>query len=370
MPKLARVLAIGALLTAMSLADTAHAQDGDDQPQQAGVTQQDPTPEQPAPPDPGTSEDPGTPQDPGTPETPGTPPETPGTPESPGAGSTTTARPPVVRPKSLPVTVSPRAGSSGTTVKVTADLRGCTRPNGAEGFFQEVHEWDVDGLNRPLVWERVTGGRWYSAQFLVTQRDPVGLGRFGVICDNGQPNFIDGYATFMVKQASSSPVKVRATPRAGGPGTTVRITADLPECDKLQMDLYDSKGRKSKGTVKGLALEGRRLTGRYTVSSRDPVGQMRSVVTCFLGHDPVYHGSASFRVLAATGGGSGGNDQIANGNDRTQLANRIDTGQGGTANGPSQDGLDPTLLLPVAGLLLIAVAGGLWLRQTTAGRRV
>src|SRR4029453_18010727 len=126
MSKLARILAVGALLTAMSLGSTAYAQDGDAQSQQAGVTQSDPSQPQP----PGPPEDPGTPENPGTPEDPGT------TPDS--TTTTTTTTPPVVRPTSLPVTVSPRAGRPGTTVTVRADLRGCQRPDAGHGFFQDA----------------------------------------------------------------------------------------------------------------------------------------------------------------------------------------------------------------------------------------
>jgi hypothetical protein len=121
MSKLARILAVAALLTAMSLGSSVHAQDGDVHSQQAGVTQPDPS--QPQPPGEATPQPPGTPENPGTPANPGT---TPGS-------ATTTTRPPVVRPTSLPVTVSPRAGGPGTTVTVRADLRGCLRPDSAMG---------------------------------------------------------------------------------------------------------------------------------------------------------------------------------------------------------------------------------------------
>jgi hypothetical protein len=240
------------------------------------------------------------------------------------------------------------------------------RPDSAHGFFQEVHEWGTDGLSRWLVWERVDGGRWYTGQYLVTKQEPVGLGRFGVVCDNA----IDGFATFRV-QPSNPHLPVRITPQAGGPGTTVRITADLPQCDKFQIDRYDSKGRKFNHAVKGIVWDGSpgRITDRYTITSNDPVGPMRFKVTCYVSHKPVYDGSASFRVHASnSGGGSGGHDHNANRND-SQFPNRIDTGLGGTADGTSQGGLDPVWLLPAAGLLAIALAVGLWRRQTTVRRQ-
>jgi hypothetical protein len=93
-------------------------------------------------------------------------------------------------------------------------------------------------------------------------------------------------------------------------------------------------------------------------------------VVCGIDIDNARVGEASFRVLAANGKRSGDNDQTANRNDGTQLPNRIDTGQGGTADGTGPGGgLDPVVLLPAAGLLLIALAAGLWLGQRTAGRR-
>jgi hypothetical protein len=281
MSKLARVLAVGALLTAMSLASAAHAQDGDAPSQQAGITQSDPSQPQPPgeirPQSPGTPEEPGTPEQPAPAEEPGTPeelgpPEEPAPAEEPGTtpGSTTTTRPPVVQPESLPVTVSPRTGGPGTTVTVRADLRGCTRPGSAQGFFLDRLAYGVDGASRRLVREHVAGGRWYSAQYPVTNRDAVGQGEFGVVCDFNLPTATEGHA--------------------------------------------------------------------------------------------------SFRVLAANGQHTGGDDQTANRNN-SQLPNRIDTGQGGTADGGGQGGLDPVVLLPAVGLLLITLAAGLWLGQRTARRR-
>jgi hypothetical protein len=169
------------------------------------------------------------------------------------------------------VTVSPRTGGPGTTVTVRADLRGCTRPGSAQGFFLDRLAYGVDGASRRLVRAHVAGGRWYSAQYPVTNRDAVGQGEFGVVCDFNLPTATEGHA--------------------------------------------------------------------------------------------------SFRVLAANGQHTGGDDQTANRNNNSQLPNRIDTGQGGTADGGGQGGLDPVVLLPAVGLLLITLAAGLWLGQRTARRR-
>jgi hypothetical protein len=350
MSKLARVLAIGALLTAMSLGSTAHAQDGDAPSQQAGITQSDPSQPQP----PGTPEDPGTPGDPGT---------------TPGSTTTTTTRPPVVRPTSLPVTVSPRAGGPGTTVTVRADLRGCLRADSGHGFFQDVDGRDVDGLSIWLTSEHVSGGRWYTGRYVIAKNDAAGLGQFGVVCDKS----IVGFTNFRV-QPSRSPVPVRVSPQAAARGTTVKITAEVGWCQRIHIWFYDSKsdGLTEAGGAKPIAphlpIDAGTVTASYTLTRRDAIGPASFRVVCGIDIDHARVGEASFRVLASDGQPSGGNDQTADRND-TQLPNRIDTGQGGTANGVSNGGLDPAWLLPAAGLLLIALAFGLWLRQTVIRRR-
>ena len=112
MSKLARALAVGILLTAMSLGGTAYAQDDEVQPQPAGITQSDPSQPQPpgesVPQDPGTPEDPAGSPDPGTPEDP-TPPEDPGT----SAGPSSTPGP-TSRAKSPPPWPARRARPGST----------------------------------------------------------------------------------------------------------------------------------------------------------------------------------------------------------------------------------------------------------------
>jgi hypothetical protein len=359
MSNLARALTVGVVLAVMSLGGTAYAQDRD-APAQAGITQSSPT-QDPAP-APSPTPDP----------TPDPSPAPAPTPTPTPAPTTTTTRPQVDQPKSLPVTVSPRAAKWGTTVKLTADLRGCTRPNQAEGFFYDRNGWGVDGAAKPLINERVTGGRWYSAQYQLTKWDAVGQGRFGVVCDFNLPTEKSGYASFQVHKLSVTPVVVRVTPQAGGPGTVVRLSAETPECQDVQVGFYDRKGVKTYRAAKGLTWQRvtpRRITGQYTVTSKDAVGQGRFVVICFLYHNPPYDGypgSASFQVRGAGPSISpaGGSDTDGNGGP-PQTPSRIDTGLGGTAD----RGLEPTWLLLPAGLLLIAVAAGLRLRQTTARRR-
>jgi hypothetical protein len=60
-----------------------------------------------------------------------------------------------------------------------------------------------------------------------------------------------------------------------------------------------------------------------------------------------------------------GRDNNANRNNGTQIPTQIDTGLGGTAD----RGIDPLWLLFPAGLLLIALGAGLWLRQATIRRQ-
>jgi hypothetical protein len=385
MSKLARVLAVGALLTAMSLASAAHAQDGEAPSQQAGITQSDPS--QPQPPGEVTPQSPDTPEQPGPPGQPApseepAPPEEPAPDEEPGTaeesgttpGSTTTTRPPVVQPESLPVTVSPRTGGPGTTVTVRADLRGCTRPGSAQGFFRDRLAYGVDGASRRLVREHVAGGRWYSAQYPVTNRDAVGQGEFGVVCDFNLPTATEGHATFRV-QPSRSPVPVQVTPGAAARGTTVRITAEVGRCERIHIWFYDSRsdGLTQAGGAQPITswqvTPAGTLTARYTLTRKNAIGPARFSVVCGLDFDNARVGEASFRVLAANGQHTGGDDQTANRNNNTQLPNRIDTGQGGTADGGGQGSLDPVLLLPAVGLLLITLAAGLWLGQRTPRRR-
>jgi hypothetical protein len=352
MSKLARVLAVGALLTAMSLGSTAHAQDGA-QSQQAGITQSDPSPTPPP------GENPTPPPGENPPPPPGeNPPPPPGDTPTPPPGDTPT-QPPVPRP--ITVKVSPQAGGPGTTVNVSADVSGCTQPKSAKGTFGSAA--------RPLIRQGVIGGR-FTAQYLVTNRDPVGLGRFGVVCDNT----IRGFAPFLV-QPSRSPVSVRVTPQAGGRGTVVRITAEVGQCRYHYAYFYDSKadGVTIAGGAKPIkplqVTAAGRLTASYTITNKDATGSARFSVGCGYEDGTARFGEASFRVLAPNGGGTDGNDPVDNPNKPTQLPKRIDTGQGGTADGISHDGLDPMLLLPAAGLLLITLAAGLWLRQTTTRRR-
>ena len=252
--------------------------------------------------------------------------------------------------------VSPLAGGPGTTVTVSADVSGCTQPNSAKGTFGSAA--------RPLTGQAVSGGQ-FTAQYHVTERDPVGLGQFRVACDSAAP----GVATFQVRSAPPVSVSVALSRRAGGPGTTVRITAEVRGgCDPADAFFQDRKGANKPATI--LRLTDRQLVATYTVSSKDAAGWGRFGVSCNMRTDRHRIAYATFRVLAATGGGTGGAGPVDNPNNPNQFPKRVDTGQGGTADGTGHDGLDPMLLVPAAGVVLIALAAGLWLRQTTARRRL
>jgi hypothetical protein len=255
-------------------------------------------------------------------------------------------------------------------VTVRADLRGCLRPNSGHGFFQDADGRDVDGLSIWLVSEHVSGGRWYTGRYRITNNDAAGLAQFGVVCDKS----IVGFTNFRV-QPSSSPIPVRVTPKAASRGTTVKITAEVGWCQQIHIWFYDHKsdGLTMAGGAKpitpNLPIEDGKVTASYTLTRKNAIGPARFTVVCGIDIDHARVGEASFRVLAANGQPSGGNDQTAN-RDDTQLPNRIETGQGGTANGVSNGGLDPAWLLPAAGLVLITLALGLWLRQSIARRRL
>jgi hypothetical protein len=89
-------------------------------------------------------------------------------------------------------------------------------------------------------------------------------------------------------------------------------------------------------------------------------------MSCDMRLDTYRVGYAKFRVL---GSGATAGKNSSNRNDGSQLPNRIDTGQGGTADDGSQGGLDATRLLLPAGLLLIVVGAGVGLRHSVRSRR-
>jgi hypothetical protein len=164
----------------------------------------------------------------------------------------------------------------------------------------------------------------------------------------------------------------------------VTITADVRGgCAPAVAFFQDRKGWGGSNSARRatiVASGDRQLVARYTIANNDAVGQGRFGVACDPGNPTVRIGYATFQVPNPPSGNpnshsgdptppSGGN-QVDYGNGGTvQLPDQIDTGQGGTADGTRHSGVDPLWLLPLAGLLLIAVALGLRLRQTTGRRR-
>jgi hypothetical protein len=333
MSKLARVLAVGALLTAMSLGSAAHAQTSG-------------TPSQPAS---GTQPGPNPAPDPGTPTSPA----------------------PVLQ--QLTVSASPAKGQPGTTVALTADLGRCPELTSANGVFV-----DHAGRSRPLSGQLITRASRFIAHYTVTARDAVGSGTFQVVCLHDTTTVGRGNFSFQVLAKSPpppGPVTVAVSPRAGRPGTVVTITADVRGgCASAIAFFQDRKGWGVSNSARRASIvtsTDRQLVARYTIANNDAVGQGRFGVACDLGRPTVRIGYATFQVPNPPSDHpnppSGGN-QVDYGNGTVQLPDQIDTGQGGTADGTRPSGLDPLWLLPLAGLLLIAVALGLRLRQVSRRR--
>ena len=127
-------------------------------------------------------------------------------------------------PRSIPVTVTPRAAGAGTTVKLAADVRGCDL---VHTFFYD-HRSKGSGVNgggRPLARLRITGDRWLAAEYTVTTADAVGQGRFGVLCNLNHDNYREGYASFQVKAGgSSSDAGSGDNPTGGASNSTVQVS--------------------------------------------------------------------------------------------------------------------------------------------------
>jgi hypothetical protein len=106
-------------------------------------------------------------------------------------------------PRSIPVTATPQAAGAGTTVKVTADVRGCDL---VHAFFYDRKSKGsgVDGGGRSLGRLRITGNRWLAAEYTVMRSDADGQGRFEVLCNLHHDNYREGYATFQVKAGDAS----------------------------------------------------------------------------------------------------------------------------------------------------------------------
>jgi hypothetical protein len=238
------------------------------------------------------------------------------------------------------------------------------------------------GAVRPLLDQLVTGSSRFTALFVVNRHDTPGWAKVRVVCDAGQPTATQGYASFWV-EPEPGPIVVTVTPTAGGPGTVVKVTANVKgTCDPAATFFWDSKKTKDKGGVdKGpdiLSFNGSRMVGRYTITSKDAVGQARFAVSCDMRSDTYRIGYAKFWVRGAGTGGtskpssgnsSSGSVEASRGNGTVQVPTAIDTGLGGAADGNGQDGNDPFRLLPPAWVLLIIAAVGLRIYQAVRRRQ-
>jgi hypothetical protein len=351
MSKMPRALMLGALLAVMSLGSAAYAQASDTPSQPAGATQ------------PGPATDPGS-----------------GAATDPGPTTTTTTPTTPPAPIEFSVAGSSRQGQLGTTVALIADLGRCPQPISASAVFH-----DHAGGAHPLTGLTVTGGR-LTARYTVGAHVAVGWGHFKITCWRPTPAGATlagvGNWSFQVLPRPPGALAVTASPPAGRPGTVVTVTADVRgDCDPASALFQDHKGLGVTAAAKHATImtrSDRQLVARYIVSSKDAPGPGRVVVACGMGTAGYRVGSASFQVRSQQsptpkpGPGpnppAGGQVNYDNGG-TVQLPTEINTGQGGTADGTSHLGVDPLWLLPLAGLVLIAVAVGLRLRQTTGRRR-
>jgi hypothetical protein len=189
-----------------------------------------------------------------------------------------------------------------------------------------------------------------------------------------------GNWSFQVLPRTPGVLAVTASPPAGPPGTVVTVTADpRGRCDPASVSFQDHKGLGVNAAAKHATIvtrSDRQLVARYTVSNKDQVGPHLFMVACGSGTAGYRVGSASFQVRPPSSpkpprspNPPRGSNQVNYGNGGTvQLPSEIDTGQGGTADGIHHRVMDPVWLLPLAGLVLIAVAVGLRLRQTSRRR--
>jgi hypothetical protein len=263
----------------------------------------------------------------------------------------------------------------GTTVTLTADLSGCSQFTSASGLFL-----DHAGRGRPLAGQTVTRDLRLIARYTVSAGDADGWGRFKVFCYRDMTPIGLGNFSFEVRPAPSPPppppVTVAVSPRMGRPGTVVTVTAQVRGgCDPAYAFFQDRKGWGVSAAARRAAivhLSDRQLVARYTITSHDHAGRGRFGVACDLRRNTYRIGYASFQVRSGAPNRPKGPETpptvggpVSYGGDGTvQLPTQIDTGLGGTAD----RGLDPVWLLLPAGLLLIAVALGLRLRQVSRRR--
>jgi hypothetical protein len=171
------------------------------------------------------------------------------------------------------------------------------------------------------------------------------------------------------------PVPVTVTPAAGGPGTVVRVAADIRGCDLVHVYFYDRRSRGSgvnggERPVSGLRVSGTRISATYTISTRDAVGAGRFGVLCNLNHEGFRQGYAAFQVRSGSGSGgaAGGTNATNASTDVTaQAPDQTDSGVAGTTATIGDDGgFNLAWLLLPAGLLLLGLAVWLGMRWRAA----
>jgi hypothetical protein len=98
------------------------------------------------------------------------------------------------------------------------------------------------------------------------------------------------------------PTRVRVSPRAGGPGTVVTVTADIQgSCDSGYPFFQDHKqlGTDNATLLRDSGsydLKANRVVARYTITSKDAVGWGRFAMSCDMRLDTYRVGYAKFRV--------------------------------------------------------------------------
>jgi hypothetical protein len=183
--------------------------------------------------------------------------------------------------------------------------------------------------------------------------------------------------------ATNKTITVSATPRSGRPGTKVWVEADGRHCDTnkpIEGRFFDRTDWQRGRVGHPLTVEHASATGwfgaSYTISTDDGPGQGRFVVTCTTADGRHLVDAVTFRVRPAAGS-TGTTSPTSDDSGTTSAHNddtgsvpvpsRIDTGQGGTADGTQQGSSLMWLVLP--GAAAIIGLGAAWLLRIHGTRR-
>jgi hypothetical protein len=183
--------------------------------------------------------------------------------------------------------------------------------------------------------------------------------------------------------AQKATIIATVTPRSGRPGTKVWVEADGRHCDTnkpIEGRFFDRTDWQRGRVGHPLAVEHASATGwfgaSYTISSDDARGLGRFVVTCTGADGKQLVDAVTFRVRPAAGStdtanpsGDDSGTTGANNDDPGSIPvpSRIDTGQGGTADGTRQGSSLNWLVLP--GAAAIIGLGAAWLLRIRGTRR-